>query len=134
MIQCKRAYTSATPEDGRRVLVDRLWPRNCLKEQLQLNAWLPDVGPSAALLKSFKTGELDFAQFTVAYRLELAARPQNWWELLQFAEKGTLTLVFAAKDQQANNAVILAQWLEEELDRYSGSSSPVCYLDDFPDY
>lgn len=134
MIQCQQAYTPATPEDGCRILVDRLWPRNCQKEQLQLNAWLPDVAPSSQLHQALKTGELDFAQFTVAYRFELAARPQNWWELLQFAERGTLTLVYGAKDSQVNNAVVLAQWLEEELDRYSSSSSPVCYLDDFPDY
>ncbi|KPG98695.1 MarR family transcriptional regulator [Pseudomonas sp. RIT-PI-q] len=134
MIQCKHAYTPATLEDGRRILVDRLWPRNCQKDQLQLNAWLPDVAPSTQLHKTFKTGELDFAQFTVAYRLELAARPQNWWELLQFAARGMLTLVYGAKDPQANNAVVLAQWLEEELDRFSSSSSPVCYLDDFPEY
>jgi uncharacterized protein YeaO (DUF488 family) len=134
MIQCKRAYTPAIFEDGHRILVDRLWPSNCQKDQLQLKAWLPDVAPSTPLHKAFKTGEMDFAQFTTAYRLELAARPENWWELLQFAERGTLTLVYAAKDPQINNAVVLAQWLEEELDRYSGSSSPVCYLDDFPDY
>ncbi|MFJ3369748.1 DUF488 domain-containing protein [Pseudomonas sp. NPDC086251] len=134
MIQCKHASTPATQEDGRRVLVDRLWPRNCRKDQLPLNAWLPDVAPSPLLYKAFNTGTLDFAQFTVAYRLELAARPQNWWALLQFAERGTLTLVYGAKDSQANNAVVLAEWLEEELDRYSSSSSPVCYLDDFPEY
>jgi uncharacterized protein YeaO (DUF488 family) len=114
--------------------VDRQWPRNCQEDQLQLNAWLPGVAPSPQLYKASKTGELDFAQFTVAYRLELTARPQNWWELLQFAERGMLTLVHGAKDPLANNAVVLAQWLEEELDRHSGSSSPVCYLDDFPDY
>jgi uncharacterized protein YeaO (DUF488 family) len=134
MIQCKHAYTPATDDDGRRILVDRQWPRNCQEDQLQLNAWLPGVAPSPQLHKAFKTGELDFAQFTVAYRLELTARPQNWWELLQFAERGMLTLVHGAKDPLANNAVVLAQWLEEELDRHSGSSSPVCYLDDFPDY
>lgn len=134
MIQCKHADTPATREDGRRILVDRLWPRNCLKDQQQLNAWLPDVAPSTHLHEAFNTGELDFAQFTVAYRLELAARPQHWWELLQFAERGTLTLVFTAKDPQANPAVVLAQWLEEELDRCAGSSSAVCYRDDFPDY
>jgi uncharacterized protein YeaO (DUF488 family) len=134
MIQCKHASTPATHEDGRRILVDRLWPRNCQKDQVQLNAWLPEVAPSPLLHKAFKAGKLDFAQFTVAYRLELAARPQHWWELLSFAERGMLTLVYGAKDPQANNAVVLAQWLEEELDRYSSSSSPVCYLGDFPDY
>jgi uncharacterized protein YeaO (DUF488 family) len=134
MIQCKRAYAAPTQEDGYRVLVDRLWPRNCRKDQLQLDAWLPDAGPSTELRKAFKSAELSFAQFAVAYRRELAARPQCWWELLHFASKGTLTLVFAAKNLQENNAIVLAQWLEDELDRSAQSSSPVCYLGDFPEY
>ena len=134
MIQYKRAYTPAAAEDGYRVLVDRLWPRNCRKDQLLLNAWLQDVAPSTHLRKAFKSGELDFAQFTAAYRQELAAHPEYWQTLLPHAEKGTLTLVFAARDPQANNAVVLADWLEEALDRSAGASSPVCYLGDFPEY
>ncbi|NBA98023.1 DUF488 domain-containing protein [Pseudomonas sp. R5(2019)] len=134
MIQCRRAYDPAAPEDGRRILVDRLWPRNCRKDQLPLDAWLPEVAPSTPLRKAFKAGELDFAQFTAAYRQELAARPEHWWKLLAMAQEGALTLVFSARDVHANNAVVLAQWLEEELERHAGSSSPVCYQDEFPDY
>lgn len=133
MIQCKRAYVAAAQDDGYRVLVDRLWPRNCRKDFLQLGAWLPDAAPSTQLRKDFKSGKIDFVQFSTAYRLELAASPQNWLELLAFAERGTLTLIFSAKDPQLNNAVVLAQWLEAELDRHAGPSSPVCYLGDFPD-
>jgi len=133
MIQCKSAYAEATQGDGSRVLVDRLWPRNCPKDSLQLTAWLPDVAPSTELRKAFNSKKISFAQLTIAYRRELAANPQSWWQLLLLAERGTLTLVFAARDLQANNAVVLAQWLEEELDRFAPSSSPVCYLSDFPD-
>ena len=134
MIQCKRAYAAVAREDGCRVLVDRLWPRNCRKDSLQLDAWLHDCAPSTELRKAFKSATIDFAQFAAAYRQELAASPQHWWSLLQLAEKGTLTLIFAARDPQANNAVVLAQWLEDELDRCAGSSSPVCYRSDFPEY
>lgn len=134
MIQCKSACADATQGDGNRVLVDRLWPRNCPKDSLQLAAWLPDVAPSTELLKAFHGKKISFTQFTVAYRRELATKPQSWWQLLLFAERGTLTLIFAAKDLQANNAIVLAQWLEEELDRHAEPSSPVCYLSDFPDY
>ncbi|SEM52507.1 Uncharacterized conserved protein YeaO, DUF488 family [Pseudomonas sp. ok272] len=133
MIQCKRAYIAAAQDDGYRVLVDRLWPRNCRKDFLQLAAWRPDAAPSTPLRKAFKSGEMDFVQFATAYRQELAASPQNWLELLVFAERGTLTLIFSAKNPQANNAVVLAQWLEDELDRHAGPSSPVCYRSDFPD-
>ena len=134
MIKCKRAYVAATQDDGCRVLVDRLWPRNCRKDSLQLDAWLPDCAPSTELRKAFKSAKVDFSQFAATYRQELAARPQHWWPLLQLAEKGALTLIFAARDQQANNAIVLAQWLEDELDRCAVSSSPVCYLGDFPEY
>ncbi|MES2869439.1 MAG: DUF488 family protein [Pseudomonadota bacterium] len=134
MIQCKRAYVAATPEDGCRVLVDRLWPRNCRKDSLQLDAWLPECAPSTELRKAFKSAKMDFAQFSAAYRQALAASPQHWWPLLQLAEKGTLTLIFAARDPQANNAIVLAQWLEDEVERCTASSSPVCYVGSFPDY
>jgi uncharacterized protein YeaO (DUF488 family) len=134
MIQCKSAYADPTQEDGSRVLVDRLWPRDCPEDSLQLAAWLPDVGPSTELHKAFHSKEISFAQFSVAYRRELAANPQSWWQLLLLAERGTLTLIFAATDPQANSAMVLVHWLEDELDRHEDPSSPVCYLSDFPDY
>ncbi|MCY1430969.1 hypothetical protein D3C76_999590 [compost metagenome] len=133
MIDCKQAGDPVTPDDGYRVLVDRLWPGQYHEDQLQLNAWLPDVAPSIELIDVFNRGEWDFARFASAYRLELAACPDHWWTLLQFAEQGRLTLVFACDDPQVSSAAILAQWLEEELDRRGDSSSPVCYLNDFPD-
>ena len=134
MIQCKRAYTPASPDDGTRVLVDRLWPRNCRKEDLPLTGWLPDAAPSTELRKAFKSGEKGFPQFAAAYRKELAASPQHWWALLQYAEKGTLTLIYSAHDPEANNAIVLAQWLEDELERCADASSPACYRSRFPDY
>ncbi|MDQ0653862.1 DUF488 domain-containing protein [Pseudomonas cedrina] len=132
MIQCKRAYDPASPDDGKRILVDRLWPRNCRKDALALDEWVKDVAPSTELRKAFKSGALNFAQFTSDYRQELSAQPAHWWKLLDLAEAGTLTLIYAAHDPQANNAVVLAQWLEQELDRRAEGSSPVCYQGDFP--
>ncbi|GEM_PF-66940 len=123
-IQCKRAYQTAAASDGRRVLVERLWPRNCRKESLPLDAWLPAQTPSTELRRGFKGGALDFAAFRQRYRAELAAHPEHWWPLLELAEHGRLTLVYAARDEQHNNARVLAEWLEEELDR---PSSPACY-------
>jgi uncharacterized protein YeaO (DUF488 family) len=75
MIQCKSAYAAATPEDGQRILIERLWPKNCPMDQLPLDAWLPDAAPSSDLHQAFTTRALDFARFTAAYRLELTARP-----------------------------------------------------------
>lgn len=134
MIQCKEIFEPATPEDGRRILVDREWPRDCPKESLSLVGWLSDVAPSADLHRAFLAGQVDFLQFSAAYRQELIARPEHWWALLGYAQAETLTLVFAAENLLQNHAIVLGQWLEEELDRYEGSSSPVCYRDEFPDY
>jgi uncharacterized protein YeaO (DUF488 family) len=134
MIQCKRADEPATPEGGRRVLVDREWPAHCPKDSLALDQWLPDVAPSMDLLKAFMAREVDFAQFSAAYRQELIARPEHWWVLLVCAQTSTLTLVSAAEDLLQSHAIVLARWLEDELDRYQDASSAVCYRDEFPDY
>jgi uncharacterized protein YeaO (DUF488 family) len=134
MIQCKRAYETASPEDGVRVLVDRLWPRNCRKDELAVAEWLPEVGPSHELRKAFKAGAVSFEQFKVAYRKELAAQPQCWWRLVDVAQGGHLTLVYAAKSTVENNAVVLAEWLEDEVEKRSDASSPVCYRSEFPSH
>jgi uncharacterized protein YeaO (DUF488 family) len=133
MIQCKRAYEAASAEDGVRVLVDRLWPRNCRKDALVIDEWLPEVGPSHALRKAFKAGAVSFSGFSVAYRRELAGRPEHWWKLVDIARGGTLTLVYAAKATAENNAVVLAEWLEDEVEKRAEASSPVCYLSEFSD-
>jgi len=130
MIQCKRAYSPADASDGYRVLVDRLWPRNCRKEQLPLDEWLRDVAPSNELRRAFKHAEFGFETFRAHYQKELAARPEHWWKLLERARAGTLTLIYLAKDEQHNNAQVLARWLEDELDRGGSPSSPACYAGD----
>lgn len=132
MIQCKRAYETASAEDGVRVLVDRLWPRNCRKDELAIAEWLPEVAPSHELRKAFKAGAVSFEQFKIAYRKELAAQPQRWWRLVDVAQGGHLTLVYAAKSTVENNAVVLAEWLEDEVEKRADASSPVCYRSEFP--
>ncbi|MBX7271647.1 DUF488 domain-containing protein [Stutzerimonas chloritidismutans] len=126
MIQCKRAYEPPSLEDGQRILVDRLWPRGCRKDTLALHAWLPDLAPSTALRKAFKGGEIGFATFHQRYRDELAGHPEHWWALLEMAGRGTLTLIYAAQDERQNNAQVLAEWLEEEMQRLERPSSPAC--------
>ncbi|MHA6492785.1 DUF488 domain-containing protein [Pseudomonas borbori] len=133
MIRCKRAYSQPSPDDGERVLVDRLWPRNCPKKSLLLADWLPAAAPSSELRRRFKRHELDFAAFRLRYRNELAAQPGHWWRLLELAQKGPLTLIYSARDPLHNNAVVLAEWLEDELDRTAEHSSPTCYLNEFPE-
>ncbi len=96
MIRCKRVYEAAAADDGQRVLVDRLWPRNLRKENLHAQ-WLREVAPSDDLRKALHQGEVDFAGFTQRYQRELAAHPEYWYPLLDLAGKGPLTLLYAAR-------------------------------------
>ncbi|QBF26439.1 DUF488 family protein [Pseudomonas tructae] len=130
MIRCKRVYDPLEASDGQRVLVDRLWPRNKRKDQLQA-VWMPEVAPSTVLRQAFHGGEVDFSGFAERYRQELSAQPAHWWKLLGMAGQGDLTLLYAGKDTARNNATVLAQWLEDELERRGPGSSPVCYADEF---
>ncbi len=127
MIRCKRVYAPVAVDDGARVLVDRLWPRGCSKEHLALQAWLKDVAPSEALRKGFCHDPALFDEFRLLYRAELAAHPEHWQGLLSLAAQGGLTLLFAAREERCNNARVLAEFLEEELERRGPPSSPVCY-------
>ena len=129
MIRCKRVYEPASADDGARVLVDRLWPRGCKKEHLALQGWLKEVAPSAALRKGFCHDPALFDEFRLLYRAELAAHPEHWQGLLALAERESLTLLFAAREEHFNNARVLADFLEEELERRGPPSSPVCYAD-----
>jgi uncharacterized protein YeaO (DUF488 family) len=115
MIDCKRVYLPAASADGYRVLVDRLWPRGCSKASLPLDAWLRELAPSTALRQAFAHDPGLFAEFRRGYRAELAARPELWRPLLQRARQGGLTLLYAARDEQLNNARVLAEFLEEQL-------------------
>src|SRR5690606_30701706 len=112
---------------GQRLLVDRLWPRNCRKEALKLDQWHKELAPSAELRRAFKNGSLPFEAFRERYRKELAAHPEHWWPLLGMIERERVTLIYAARDDQQNNARVLAEWLEEQLDRLGVQSSPTCY-------
>ncbi|MEN8639869.1 DUF488 domain-containing protein [Pseudomonas sichuanensis] len=126
MICCKRVHDPVEVSDGQRVLVDRLWPRNKRKEDLH-GQWLREAAPSDELRKAFHAGLLDYPGFTQRYRQELAAHPEHWYPLLDLASNGELTLLYAGKDTEHNNARVLADWLENELERRGPGSSPVCY-------
>ncbi|PKM32173.1 MAG: DUF488 domain-containing protein [Gammaproteobacteria bacterium HGW-Gammaproteobacteria-12] len=131
MIHCKRVYLEAEASDGQRVLVDRLWPRGLSRKTSAFDEWLPDVAPSTQLRKAFAHRSEAFADFRAAYRRELAAHPEHWQRLLHWAASGTLTLLYAARDEVHNNARVLTEFLEDELQRHDSPSSPVCYLGEF---
>jgi uncharacterized protein YeaO (DUF488 family) len=133
MIECKRVYEPVGPQDGRRVLVDRLWPRGVAKDALALDGWLKEVAPSTGLRQAFGHDPAHFAEFERHYRAELAAHPERWWTLLELARQGRLTLLYAARDERQNNARVLAEFLEDELERQGPGSSPACYAHEQPE-
>lgn len=110
MLRIKRAYEPASPSDGERVLVDRLWPRGLSKDAARIDVWLKHVAPSDELRRWFGHDPHRFAEFRRRYRHELGREPAASLvaELARRAARRTVTLVFAAKDVEENNAVVLA--------------------------
>lgn len=119
MIQIKRAYDEIAPDDGKRVLVDRLWPRGKSKEVLQLAEWAKEVAPSNELRKWYHHERDQWKEFKHRYYQELEGRPETWEPLLQMARDDMLTLIYSAKDRERNNAVALQEFLESHLDQDS---------------
>ncbi|HQU07533.1 MAG: hypothetical protein B7X04_00140 [Parcubacteria group bacterium 21-54-25] len=111
MIQIKRAYESASSKDGRRILVDRLWPRGVSKEKLQLYCWEKELAPSTALRKWFNHDPKKWAGFKRKYLAELQKKQSRVKELRAMGARQTVTLIYAAKDEEHNEAVLLAQLL-----------------------
>jgi uncharacterized protein YeaO (DUF488 family) len=106
-IQIKRVYEEPDRDDGTRILVDRLWPRGLTKEDARVDLWLKDVAPSTALRKWFAHDPGKWEEFRSRYLEELKRNKELLSLLRQEAAKGTVTLVYGAKDQEHNEAVIL---------------------------
>lgn len=117
MIQIKRTYEASSPRDGYRVLVDRLWPRGIKKADLALDEWAKDLAPSTELRKRFGHDVSKWKEFQHDYKEELRARERKdaLDALVQRARKGTVTLLFSAKDEEHNGAVVLKNVLEKKL-------------------
>jgi len=113
-IKLKRAYERAARGDGRRVLVERLWPRGVRKHELALDGWSKEVAPSTELRKWFAHDPERWPEFQRRYRAELASGPaaDELRALAEQAAAGPLTLVFAAHDPERNSAVVLKGALE----------------------
>src|SRR5690349_12993295 len=122
MIQTKRVYVSGAKNDGKRYLVDRLWPRGIKKEVLAVDGWPREVAPSDALRRWFNHDPAKWKEFERRYRAELSHKPENWQPLLEAARAGDVTLLFGAHDEKHNNAVVLKALLEERLGKKSSKS------------
>lgn len=114
MIRLKRVYDKAGPEDGKRVLVERLWPRGIKKSAVHVDAWLKEVGPSTALRKWFGHDPEKWNEFRKRYFHELEKNPAAWKKIRDAARNGEVTLVYSSRDTEHNNAIALKNFLERK--------------------
>jgi uncharacterized protein YeaO (DUF488 family) len=117
-VKMKRAYASRSPDDGMRVLIDRLWPRGLSKEAAAVDLWLKDVAPSSALRKWFGHDPCRWQEFRRRYLHELQERDGPLAELRALARRGPLTLVYSAHDELHNDAVVLLELLVGSTDHH----------------
>lgn len=112
MFELKRAYEKPSRKDGFRVLVERLWPRGVSKARARLDLWLKDVAPSAELRTWFGHDPAKWKEFQKRYRAELKNQKDALRLLRAKAKEGTVTLVYATRDQEHNGALVLKKVLE----------------------
>lgn len=110
-VQLKRAYEPVAATDGYRVLIDRIWPRGVKREDAHLDEWASELAPSTELRTWLGHDPARFEEFQRRYREELAYQEGKLRELRRRAREGTLTLVYAARDTEHNDAVVLAEIL-----------------------
>lgn len=114
VIKVKRAYDEPEGEDGVRILVDRLWPRGLAKEKAKVDLWLKDIAPSNKLRKWFSHEPERWIGFRDRYFKELDENDESVVQLMHKAKKGTITLLYGAKESRYNNAVALKEYIIAE--------------------
>lgn len=110
-IKIKRVYEERVQNDGRRILVDRLWPRGLSKEKAAVDIWLKEIAPSTGLRKWFGHDPAKWNDFQKRYIKELDANPEPVKIIKDLAKKGAVTLLYGAKDEEHNDAVVLLKYL-----------------------
>ena len=113
MIRLKRSYDPRALADGRRILVERLWPRGMKKSALEADAWLKEVAPSTELREWFGHRVERWDEFRRRYRKELNDKPDAWAPILDASRRGTVTLLYSAHDVLHNGALVLRDYLVE---------------------
>lgn len=115
MILVKRIYDPPARADGKRFLVDRLWPRGLKRDALKLDGWLKEVAPGDSLRRWFGHDPKKWPEFQRRYFAELDEKPEAWQPILDAARTATVTLLFSAKDPEHNNAIALKTYLDRKL-------------------
>ena len=114
MVQVKRVYEEYSQTDGYRVLVERLWPRGISKERAKLDLWLKEISPSPQLRQWFSHDPEKWDGFRKRYWAELKQAQKPVEQLRKLIKQGKLTLIYAARDEQHNSAIILKDFLEQK--------------------
>jgi uncharacterized protein YeaO (DUF488 family) len=112
-IPIKRVYDPPAEEDGRRILVDRLWPRGLSKDKAKVSLWLKEIAPSSGLRKWFGHDPALWDEFQRRYRAELDENVEATRQLRDALKDGPATLLYGAHDTEHNQAVVLAAWLRD---------------------
>jgi uncharacterized protein YeaO (DUF488 family) len=111
MLKIKRIYEPVSRADGKRILVDRLWPRGIKKEKARVDGWLKEIAPSNELRHWYSHDPAKWAEFKERYRKELETKSDLVAKLKQGAKRGTVTLLFSSRETERNNAVALKEIL-----------------------
>jgi uncharacterized protein YeaO (DUF488 family) len=122
-IAIKRIFKPAAPEDGEHYLVDRVWPRGVARREATPSGWAREAAPSRELRGWFAHDPAKWEEFRRRYRAELEAAPVAWRPLLEAARRERVSLVYGARDEQHNQAVVLYEFLEETLSRAASGGS-----------
>jgi len=112
-LKLKRVYEEPAPQDGVRLLVDRLWPRGLSKERARVDRWLKEIAPSDELRRWFGHDPAKWREFKSRYLLELGDQRPLLAEIEELARSETVTLLYAAHDEEHNNALVLKELLEK---------------------
>lgn len=123
MLKVKRVYEPRARGDGRRILVDRLWPRGLSKEKAAVDEWLKEIAPSAELRRWFQHDPEKWPEFQKRYRHELRAHNDVLRAIVDRAARGTVTLLYGARDEVHNDAMVLAAVLRRRLARARAARS-----------
>lgn len=123
-VQIRRVYDPPSPRDGARILVDRVWPRGLTKQKAHIDLWLKDIAPSTKLRQWFGHDPARWVEFRRRYRAELTRNPKSVGTLRELARKRRVTLVFGARDERHNQAVVLKEFLARRRARRARRAVP----------
>src|SRR5512147_293411 len=115
MLKIKRVYDPPSDDDGKRILIDRLWPRGLSKDEAQIDEWAKNVAPSTRLRKWFSHDPGKWSEFRQRFFTELGAEQESVDSIIAAARKGTVTLLYGSKEERYNNAVALKELLDYRM-------------------